>query len=130
MSTGLFILLRTGTLALLGPCQTSASSAQEKKMRAGSLEKWAQICLGPPPPHLACAPCTAAARLGGVGPREPWWGQVSPASHQLLLGGVLGHGTPPPLACPQLGVLDAIPITKTSRRGLLESPDNWKETFL
>lgn len=33
------------TLGLLGPCETLASSAQEKKMRADSLEKRAQICL-------------------------------------------------------------------------------------
>lgn len=43
------------TLALLGPCQTPASSAQEEKMRADSLEKRAQVCLGPPQPGL-CLP--------------------------------------------------------------------------
>lgn len=67
--------------------------------------------------------------LGWAGPRGPSWGQRVPSSTSFYQVG--SWVTAPHLlsACPQVGVLDAIPITKMSCRGLLENPEIWKETL-
>lgn len=74
------------TLALLGPCETLASSAQEKKMRADSLKKRAQISLRPLQPGLCNPHGSTWAGLGRGGRHGDSESRVAPASTRWGLG--------------------------------------------